>query len=80
MATVTITARQKAKIEKAIKALNDVRSEIQFKNPDNDIQWYLEDCGNLHLMEGDTHNNLGNAQKDRVITHDILENSSGGGW
>lgn len=53
---------------------------FQSKNPSNDIQWYLEDCGNLHLMEDNTHDYSGDARQDRVITHNELVNSSGGGW
>lgn len=80
MAKVKITAKQKAKIEKAVKALNDVREEIQSKHPDNDINWYLEDCGNFNLMEDQPHDDNGNARQDRVILHCDLEDSSGGGW
>ena len=57
-----------------------MRQEVQRANPGNDINWYLEDCGNFHLMENETHDDDGDARKDRVITHDSLEESSGGGW
>lgn len=80
MAKVRITAKQKCKIEKAVRALNDTRKEVQSKNPDNDINWYLEDCGNLLLMEDDPHDNNGKSRQDRVILYSDLEQSSGGGW
>jgi hypothetical protein len=80
MAKVKITARQKAKIQKAVEALNDVRADIQSKNPDHDINWYLEDCGNFNLMENPSHDENHKARQDRVILHSQLEESSGGGW
>ncbi|MBE8233292.1 MAG: hypothetical protein HAW67_06105 [Endozoicomonadaceae bacterium] len=80
MANIVLTEKQKLKITKAVKALNQVRNELQSTNPDNDINWYLEDCGNLHLMEDLSHDEKGNARQDRVIFHISLIQSSGGGW
>ena len=82
MASVILSVKQKNKIRRAVKALNDVREELQRYNPDNDINWYLEDCGSLYLMEDNPHSDdlAQTARQDRVILHSSLDNSSGGGW
>lgn len=80
MADVELTPAQKRKIKRAIAALNDVRLELQKENPDYYINWYLEDTGNLNLMEADSHDRDGSARHDKVIEHFCLDDSSGGGW
>lgn len=80
MAEIILTKSQLRKIKTAVKALNDIRQEVQDENPDFDINWYLEDCGNFCLMEDDTHDKDGTARQDRVIDVFNLDNSSGGGW
>lgn len=80
MADVELTPAQKRKIKRAIAALNDVRQELQQENPDHYINWYLEDSGNLNLMEADSHDRDGDPQHDKVIEHFCLDNSGGGGW
>lgn len=81
MADIELSQAQKRKITSAVKALNKVRAELQTENPDYDINWYLEDCGNLNLLEGDSHDLLdGRAAQDNVIAVYDLEYSSGGGW
>lgn len=80
MADVELTPAQKRKIKRAVAALNDVRQELQQENPDYYINWYLEDTGNLNLMEADSHDRDGGARHDKVIEHFGLDNSSGGGW
>jgi len=80
MAKVTITSKQKAKINRAVKALNEVRQEVANENPNNDINWYLEDCENLNFMEDSPHDDENNAREDRVIHLVNLHNASGGGW
>jgi hypothetical protein len=84
MAEINLTKAQKDKITKAIKALNDVRKELQKQNPDKDINWYLEDSDNLNLMEEESHKESGgngfNANYDAIIHTFNLDNSSGGGW
>lgn len=80
MSDIQLTQKQKLKIKEAIQSLNDVRKEVQTKNPDNDINWYLEDCGNFNLMDNQSHDNEGNPRKDRVINSFDLDESSGGGW
>ncbi len=80
MSELTLTKTQLKKIQKAVQALNDVRQELQDENPDFDINWYLEDCGNLNLMECETHDDDGSPQHDGVIETFNLNNSSGGGW
>ena len=82
--SILLTSKQRNKIKRAIKALNDVRRELQSENGECEIQWYLEDSNNLNLMSGDSHNetrrNNGAPMKDRVIDLFYLEMSSGGGW
>ncbi|WP_421193853.1 hypothetical protein [Aeromonas jandaei] len=80
MADVELTPAQKRKIKRAVAALNDVRQELQQENPDYNINWYLEDTGNLNLMEADSHDRDGSARYDKVIEIFGLDNSSGGGW
>ena len=82
MADINLTVAQNRKIKSAVKSLNKVRGELQKDNPDYFINWYLEDCGNLNLLEGDTHDATGRGEslQDNVIAVFDLECSSGGGW
>ena len=81
MADTELTTKQSGKIRRAVKALNDVRRELQNDNPDKDIQWYLEGSDNLNLMEGESHSDRFNtANQDAVIELFQLDCSSGGGW
>lgn len=80
MSKVQLTAKQKAKIKRAIKSLNDVNEEIQTDNSDKYINWYLEDNDNLNLMEDYSHDGNGSANHDAVIEVFNLDNSGGGGW
>jgi hypothetical protein len=84
MTDITLTTKQRNKIKRAIKALNDVRQELQNQNGDCDIQWYLEDSGNLNLMSGDSHDEDGGngetSRQDRVIALFDLDNAGGGAW
>jgi hypothetical protein len=84
MIEIILTNKQRSKISRAIKALNDVRQELQNENGDCDVQWYLEDSDNLNLMSGDPHDetggNHGCSRQDRVIALFELDMSSGGGW
>lgn len=79
MAQIELTSSQYRKIERAVKALNDVRSEIQKQNPSMAINWYLEAQGNLNLMEDKSHVD-DSPNHDAVIDLFYLDNSSGGGW
>jgi hypothetical protein len=85
MNTITLTKEQKAKINRALKALEDVRRDVQTSpenkaNPIEGINWYLEDCGNLCLMNGPTHGKHDAPQYDNVIESFNFPESSGGGW
>jgi hypothetical protein len=82
MSEITLTSKQKNKISRAVKALNDVRQGLQNDNGDCEVQWYLEDSNNLNLMSGASHNFDGDndARQDRVISTFELDMSSGGGW
>ena len=79
MAQIELTSSQYRKIERAVKALNDARSEIQKQNPNMNINWYLEAQGNLNLMEDKSHVDY-SPNYDAVIDLFYLDNSSGGGW
>lgn len=71
---------QSRKISAAVAALNEVRHQLQLENPTCNINWYLEDCDNLILMSGDSHDESGKARHDRVIEVFTLDNATGGGW
>ncbi|HEX9088663.1 MAG TPA: hypothetical protein VF867_14175 [Arthrobacter sp.] len=45
-----VTAAQKKRIDTAVRKLNEVRSEIADRNPDNQVGWYLDASDSLHLM------------------------------
>jgi hypothetical protein len=80
---IELTSKQHRKIKNAVKALNDVRAELQKENPDTHINWYLESSDNLNLMDGDSHDtsfNDGNQLYDNVIELYDLKCASGGGW
>jgi len=78
MSDIKLTAAQKRKINTAVNSLNKVRAELQRGNPDYYINWYLEDCGNLNLLENDSHD--GAANQEVVIETFDLDHSAGGGW
>jgi len=81
MSEIELTIKQSRKIARACKALDDVRKEVKKENPDFYINWYLEDCGNMYLMEDESHDGMtGRARHDRVIELFSIPNSSGGGW
>jgi hypothetical protein len=85
MSNITLTTKQRSKIKRAIKALNDVRQELQNENGDCEVQWYLEESGNLNLMSGDSHvfSNCDvdeDSRQDRVIELFEFENATGGAW
>lgn len=76
---IELTSKQSTEIKKAIATLNRVRKEVQ-THSGNDINWYLEDTANFHLMDGHSHDAHGNANRDMVIDSFNLSNASGGGW
>lgn len=86
MNTIEITPKQRAKIKRALKALEDVRNEISTApnntvNSDEGINWYFEDGGNLILMNGPSHSGLtATSQHDNAIETFDFPKSSGGGW
>lgn len=83
MSTVKLNSKQLAKVKRAIKSLDSVRQELQSHHPEAYINWYLEDCGNLNLLSGDSHDasvTQGGSNRDNVIEEFDLPNSSGGGW
>lgn len=80
MSDIQLTTKQASKVERAIKALNDVRREVEKANQGCDINWYLEDTANLHLMSGLSHDDQHKARHDAVIASFTLDEASGGGW
>ena len=77
--SILLTSKQRNKIKRAIKALNDVRQELEKENPTTDISWYHE-SGYLNLIDGETHKPNGNADQDSLIDSFPLDRSDGGGW
>ena len=83
MQTITVialTTGQRNKIQRAVNALEAVRQEISEQNAGHYINWYLEDSDNLNLMDGDSHDERSNPQREMVIAHFDLPRSGGGGW
>tara|TARA_R110002072_G_scaffold169949_2_gene323484 strand:- start:4541 stop:4792 length:252 start_codon:yes stop_codon:yes gene_type:complete len=79
---VTLSIKQLNKVRRAIKSLNDVRKELEVNNPENYINWYLEDNNNLNLMCDYSHSQdaHGVSNQDAVIRCFELDNAGGGGW
>lgn len=81
MNTIELTTKQRSKIKRCVKGLNDVLVELQQENPDSDIHWYLQDSDNLNLMSEPSHTEPHqDPNHDGVIELFDLKNSSGGGW
>lgn len=82
MSNIELTAKQHNKIKRAIKSLNDVRAELQGQNPENEINWYLEDSNNFNLMAGLPHDDTTACRPlyENVICCYELDEASGGGW
>ena len=75
-----LTVKQSNKIKRALKALEDVRKELDLQS-DNEVNWYLEDGGNLNLIDGNSHTGrVCDPNYGMVIGCFNLPNSSGGGW
>lgn len=82
MSEFKITPQQKAAITRAVNTLNRVRGELEKNNPDApNVNWCLEDCGNLILMSDETHTGQGaESNEGAVVSTWDLRNSSGGSW
>lgn len=81
MTELCLTTKQRNKIKRALKSLEEVRKEIN-QDTEDKAMWYLEDCGNLYLMDGQSHSEGydAHARSNAVIEcFDFLE-ASGGGW
>ncbi|MEZ9709384.1 hypothetical protein AB4254_11950 [Vibrio breoganii] len=79
MTEITLSSKQCAKIKRALKALEEVRKEVDLES-DEAVRWYLEDSGNLNLMTGDSHDDSGSPNFDAVIEHFEFPESTGGAW
>ncbi len=78
---LTLTPKQRNKIKRALKALEEVRKEVDTQCVvDGCVNWYVEDNDNFCLIEGHTHDDNDCPNKGMVIEHFILPQSSGGGW
>jgi hypothetical protein len=79
---LVLTAKQTNKIKRALKALEEVREEMDMQSDvKGGVNWYIEDCGNLHLMDGCTHCDNGDPNHG-LIVGDVFNfnQSSGGAW
>lgn len=76
-----LSTKQRNKVRRALKALEEVRVEVQ-ELSQLEINWYLEDSSNLNLMEGETHDTTfrGAANIGMIIGGFEFPHSSGGGW
>lgn len=81
MAELCLTTKQRNKIKRALKSLEEVRKEIE-QDTEDKVMGYLEDCGNLNLMDGQSHTEgYGScARRGAVIECFTFLESSGGGW
>lgn len=84
MSEFKITPLQKGQITRAVNTLNRVRAELEKNNPDApNVNWYLEDCGNLCIMSDESHTGHGHRltpNHDAVVQVWDLAKSSGGAW
>lgn len=83
MSDIELTSKQRSKIKRALKSLEDVRKEVELDNASSDINWYLEDCGNLNLMSGNSHDlSATNHQQNTDCVIEVFDfyNAGGGGW
>ena len=80
MSDIELTTKQRNKIIRCVKGLNDVLAELQKENPDNYINWYIEDSDNLNLMKDMPHDESCIAKPQNTIELFNLDCSSGGGW
>lgn len=74
-----LTQKQRNKIKRALKALEDVRSEVGSKS-DNQVMWYIESGGDFNLMNGDSHDERGDSSHENIIESFYLPNYDCGGW
>lgn len=63
---MSLTKIQKAKIQKALDSLEGVRAKLAVDG--KDINWYLEDNGNLCLMDGETHDDRGASNMHMIMS------------
>ncbi len=78
---IELTTKQRSKARRALKALMDIRDEVQEANPDNEVFWYYEGDGNFHLMDGPTHLGMdGIPNFDGIIETIPVIHFDGGGW
>ena len=76
-----LSTKQKNKVKRAIKALEEVRMELDNQS-ENRVNWHLEDNDNLNLIDGQSHDdsNQARANMGMVICGFTLPHASGGGW
>ena len=76
---LTLTIKQSNKVKRALKALEEVRGEIDGLS-ENDVIWYFEAEGSIYLMDGDTHDSAESANHSMIIGSWSLPNYDCGGW
>ena len=81
---IALTKKQRNKINRALNALEEVRAEVSefwAEEKVGGINWYLEDNGNLCLMDGDSHGGINwSPRQDYAIDTFTFNQASGGGW
>ena len=82
MSDIELTSKQYNKASRAVKALNDVRKEVERENEtdDNGITWYLASGGSLHLLNGLSHDKNEQKRPDRIIDTFYIDNADNGDW
>ncbi len=76
-----LTTKQSNKIKRALKALEDVRKEVELTSNQH-VMWYFEAEGDVCLMEGGTHTQdvAGSANQGMIIDSFHLPCYDCGGW
>jgi hypothetical protein len=79
-ATHSISKRNIARYEAAVRKLRSVLEDIRAECPTAEI--YVEDAGNVYLLTGPSHDSslAANARMERIVTCVIVPHMGGGGW
>lgn len=77
--SVGVTKREREQFERAVATLNRIRDRVEQKagNADQDVSFYLDGSGTLHLLVTPMHLD---PTQDNIVAEAYLENSGGGDW
>lgn len=75
---VELTPTQARRFRKLVQGLNDLLREVRETIPE--ANYYMEGEAGLYMLSGDSHNDRGRAQPDRVLINGPMSHASGGAW